>query len=159
MIYQKDFRGNNNNPFSSLLSIIIFVLALVGLFILAKAIFNILYYLSPLVIIATAIIDYKVIVNYAQWVIGLFRQNILLAVGATVLTFLMFPVVAIFLLGKALFNKKVRQVEEEQRRLREGEFADFEEIVDDMPLKLPRNEKKTETPERKNRNQYDDLFS
>ncbi len=159
MIYQKDFRGNNNNPFSSLLSIIIFVLALVGLFILAKAIFNILYYLSPLVIIATAIIDHKVIVNYAQWVIGLFRQNVLLAVGATVLTFLMFPVVAAFLLGKALFNRKVRQVEETQRRLREGEFADFEEIVDDAPLKLPRSEKKTAAPERKDRNQYDDLFS
>ena len=158
MRYRKEINFNNNNPFSSLTGIVLVVLFLVALYFIARAIFTILYYLSPLMIVAALIVDHKVVIGYLKWVVGLLRDNLLLGIGAIVLSVLGFPVLSAFLLSKALFKRQVKKAQDEAQAPREGEYIEFEEL-DSEPLELPRiekEEKKQEPPQQDSR--YDEFF-
>lgn len=159
--YRYNFGGNNNNPINSIWSIVILALVLVGLFILARFIFRILYFLSPFLLIATAIIDHKVIVNYVKWLGNMIRRNTLMGVGATVLSLVFFPVVSALLFSRALFKKQMRKAHQEQETRKIGEYVDFEEIVEDKPIKLKRLEKQEQpqTREEKKDDRYDQFFN
>ena len=130
-------------------------------FIIARFIFNILYYLSPILLIATLIVDYKVVLGYVQWLIGLVKQSPLMGIGAIVLSALGFPVLTAFLLGKALFKKRIKQAQAEVRRTREGEFVEYEELEEeiqqDEPIKLPEAEE-LQPRQKRDPNQYDNFF-
>lgn len=156
MRYRQEFKVEGN-PFSSIFGIIFIVLFLLGLYFIARFVFTILYYLSPVLLIATLIIDYRVVVGYIQWLIGLTKQNPLMGVGAIALSVLGFPVLTAFLLGKALLKKRVKQAEAGARKAREGEYVEFEELdIEDEPVELPEVEPR---PGRKqDTNQYDDFF-
>ncbi len=156
MRYRQEFKVEGN-PFSSIFGIIFIVLFLLGLYFIARFVFTILYYLSPILLIATLILDYRVVVGYIQWLIGLTKKNPLMGIGAIALSVLGFPVLAAFLLGKALLKKRVKQAEAEARKAREGEYVEFEELdMEDEPVELPEVEPR---PGRKqDTNQYDDFF-
>jgi len=147
--------SGNNNPGNLLWSVLLGIMVLAGLYFLARFIFRILYFLSPLIIIATLIIDHKVVINYGKWIISLFKQNIVFGIGATLLTIFGFPVVSTFLLGRALFNKRVKQAEQAFEQQTHGELVDFEEL-DSEPLRLP--ELDEEVSKRKSSGEYEDLF-
>jgi len=154
---RREYRfDSNNNPFSSVLGVIFMVLALVALFIVARFIVRILYFVAPLILIAAAIVDYKVIVDYVKWLVRLTKKNTLMGIGSIALSVIFYPFVGIFLLGKALFKRRVRQAEEEQRQMQEGEYIDFEDVSDDR-LELPRMEK-SERKEEKKDDRYDQFF-
>lgn len=162
--YRYTFGGNNNNPLNSIWSLIILALVLVGIFVLARFVFRILYFLSPFLLIATAIIDHKVIVNYAKWLIDMIRRNTLLGIGATVLSLVFFPIVSALLFSRALFKRQMRKTREEQEQQQLGEYVDFEEIVKEKPMRLERPDKERERPrqeqqrEEKSNDQYDQFF-
>lgn len=159
MRYRKEFNVNNNNPFSSITGILLVVLFLVALYFIARAIFTILYYLAPVMIVAALIIDHKVVLGYAKWLGGLLRDNLLLGIGAIVLSVLGFPVLSAFLLGKALFRRQVKKAREEPEAGKIGEYIEYEEL-DDEHLELPRmnrEEKKPDRPQKKD-NRYDEFF-
>ena len=129
------------------------VLFLMGLFYLARFIFNLLYWLAPVMLIATVIIDHKVVTGYIQWLISMVKKNPVIGVGAIVLTIFGFPVVSAFLLGKALLKKKVKEARAGYETRRQGEFVEFEELESER-LDLPEIE-----PEKKSKNgEYDQLF-
>ncbi|MDX1940131.1 MAG: hypothetical protein SFU99_06235 [Saprospiraceae bacterium] len=158
--YRYSFGSNNNNPINSIWSIVILALVLVGLFILARFIFRILYFLSPFLLIATAIIDHKVIVNYATWLVNMIRRNTLMGVGATVLSLVFFPVVSALLFSRALFKKQMRKAQQSEEKRQIGEYVDFEEIVQDRPIHLKRLEKQEKQPrEEKKDDRYDQFFN
>ncbi|MCB0596188.1 MAG: hypothetical protein H6557_16675 [Lewinellaceae bacterium] len=159
MRYRKEINFNNNTPFSSITGILLVVLFLVTLYFIARAIFTILYYLAPIMIVAALIIDHKVVLGYVKWVIGLLRENLLLGIGATVLSIVGFPVLSAFLLGKALLKKQVKKAQEEAEAPHKGEYIEFEEL-DSEPLELPPIEKAEKKQERKAKqdNQYDEFF-
>ena len=151
--YGFNIPGNNGNP---LVSILIGVFFLVALYFVASFIFKILYYLSPLFLIAALIIDYKVVTGYVKWIANTFRQNIVVGIVATLLTVFGFPLVSAFLLGKAFLKKRIRQVEKEVENRTKGEEVEFEELESE-PLRLPELEK--ERPQTKrNDNEYEELF-
>ena len=151
------FNNRNDNPFNSLVSILVMALVFIGLFVLARFIFRILYFLSPLMLIATLIIDHKVLINYARWLGDTIRRNALLGIGATVLSLVFFPVVAAGLLAKALLNREVRKAQSARQEALKGEYVDFEEIVQERPLQLPKTEP---TPrEKKKDERYDQFFN
>ena len=110
-------------------------------------------------IVAALIIDHKVVLGYVKWVIGLLRENLLLGIGATVLSIVGFPVLSAFLLGKALLKKQVKKAQEEAEAPHKGEYIEFEEL-DSEPLELPPIEKAEKKQERKAKqdNQYDEFF-
>ncbi|NBC07197.1 MAG: hypothetical protein GVY26_08390 [Bacteroidetes bacterium] len=157
--YRYSFNSSNNNPFSTLIGIVLGVLFLLGLFFIARFIFTILYYLSPIMLIVALIVDYKVVTGYGKWLLRLTKDNALLGIGAILLTVLGFPLVSLFLLGKALLRKRVKDAQEEAMQQREGEYIEYEEL-DSEPMDLPQIEeweKQTEERRRK-RNDYDDFF-
>lgn len=159
MGYRKEINFDNRNPFNSIIGVILIVLFLVTLYFIARAIFTILYYLSPIMIVAALIIDHRVVLGYVKWLIGLLRDNLLLGVGATILSVLGFPVLSAFLLGKALFKRQVKKARQEAEEAREGEYIEYEELNSEE-LELPRLEKeerKRDRPENPD-NRYDDFF-
>ncbi len=150
------FNNNQGSPVNTIVGVVILVLGLLFLLFLARFIFRILWMISPLLLVAALIVDYKGVINYGKWIVALFKRDTIIGVVASILTVFGFPLVAGFLLGKGLFKKRARKMQEEQKRRREGEFVDFEEL-DSKPLDLPelerRKEKKKDTG-----SEYDDLF-
>lgn len=157
MQYYKSF-NSSNNPFSSIIGVTLGILFLLGLFFIARFIFTILYYLSPIMIVAALIVDYRTVVGYGKWLVAQVKRKPLLGIGAILLTVLAFPLVSLFLLGKALLKKKVREVEEEARQQRQGEYIEYEEL-DSESIDLDRlQERRKEEPEPRRRSNYDDFF-
>ncbi len=158
--YRYSFNSSNsNNPFSTIIGIVLGILFLLGLFYVARFIFTIMYYLSPLMIIAALIIDHRVVVDYGKWLVRQTKSNPVVGVIAILLSVLGFPLVSLFLLGKALLRKKVKDVQKEAERQREGEFIEYEEL-DSEQMDLPRIEDWEKEPrrDRRDRNDYDDFF-
>jgi hypothetical protein len=149
------YRNSNNSesPFSSIMGVLIVVGIIFGIYYISTLFFKLLYFLSPVLLLATLVIDYKVVVNFGKWVLNLFKKNPIMGIGATVLTLLAYPVVIAFLFGKALFKKQVKQAQKEYTKAREGELVDFEELESKpKKLELPELEKKQKG------NDYEQLF-
>ncbi len=134
-------------------SILIIVAVMIGLFMLARLAFRILLFLSPLLLVATLFIDRSVILDYGRWVQRVFKKDTLLGIGAVLLTIVGFPVVSLFLLGRALFKRKLKQVESEIRKQQEGELTDFEEL-ESKRLDFDRMER----PDESSSSDYEDFF-
>lgn len=157
--------GRGNGSIGSVTGIIIGIGVLVLLFFIARLAFRILYFLSPIFLIATLFIDHKVVVNYLKWIRDLYKRDIIIGVGATILSIFGFPILSAFLFGKALFRKRVKDAAEEARVRQEGKLIDYEE-VDDEPLDLKRLEEQkrrraAEEEQRSRRDsgsEYEDLF-
>ena len=155
------FGGNNRSPFGGIVGILVGILFLFALFSFVQFLFKLLWYALPVIVIATAVIDHKVILGYFGWVGKLFKRNFLYGLLVAVLTVVAAPVVALFLLGKALLRKKVKDVKDEMERQRQGEFVEYEEL-DSGSLELPELEepiivKKNDPPRRTGG--YDDMFN
>jgi len=146
------FNNNEGSPFSAILGIVGMVLGLILLLFIARFIFRILWFLSPILLIGALIVDYKGVINFGKWLIALFKRDTILGVVATILTIFGFPIVAGFLLGKGLFKRRAKEKRMEQKRQREGELVDFEEL-DSKPLELKELEKDEEEG-----SAYDDMF-
>lgn len=150
------------NPFNSISSILILVLLFVGLFFVAKSIFTILSWVAPIMLIATLIIDHKVVLGYGKWIFNLLKENFLMGAGAVLLTVFGFPVISGFLLAKALLYRKVNKMKEAYETQSQGEYAEYEEVqeveeIKEKPLELPRLEKE-EQPRAQSNNEYEQLF-
>ena len=144
------------NPFNSITSILFLVFAFVALYWLATGIFKILTVAAPFLLIATLIIDYTVVLNYGKWLWNLLQKNPLMGIGGILLTFFGFPIIAGFLLGKALLYRKVGKIKDELDIKQNGEFADYEEVDDGPQIRMELPEiKKTKPPKD---DQYDQFF-
>ena len=66
------------------------------------------------------------------------------------------------LFGKALLNRKVRQIQKdkEQEMIRPaiGEYVDFEEVKKERAMRLPEIERREETRRPNKDNEYDQFF-
>lgn len=154
------FGGNNQSPFKGIVGILVGILFLIALFSFVKILFNILWFLLPVMVIATAIIDYKVILNYFGWIGKLFKSNALAGILVSVLTIIGAPVVGVFLLGKALLRKKIKDVKTEAERREQGEFVEYEELDSEtmiLPPLDPPAPKRTQAPPQ-NDSGYDEMF-
>ena len=108
-------------------------------------------------LIGALVIDYKVVLNYGKWLVNLFKSNWPLGIGAGLLTFFGFPVIAGFLFVKALLSRKVNNLRQEAERRHQGEFIEYEEL-DDTPIKrieLPPIREKQKLPRDES---YDEFF-
>ncbi|MCB9283345.1 MAG: hypothetical protein H6563_04665 [Lewinellaceae bacterium] len=120
-------------------AILVMVIALIALFFIAKGVFFLLSILAPVLLIAAVIIDHKVLVNYVKWLVGMVKRNVLVGLVAIVLSVIGYPVVFALLFGRALMNRKIRDIEKQERVFREGELVDFEEMESKTPppVELP----------------------
>ena len=151
--------GSNqqNRPFVSLVGAITMIAAIFLLFMLARGIFTILSWIAPVLLLITLIIDHKVVVNYGKWILRQFQAggNWMVGVGAGIFTVIAFPLVSLFLFGKAFLTKKITEAIPGAQKPAEPEYTDYE-VIDDGPLELP--ELDPETQKKIDQNDYKDLF-
>jgi len=138
------------SSFNPLLSVLIFLAVLVGLFYAAQFIYLMLLWASPVVLLLTFIIDFKVPINFVKLLIAFTRQNLIAGIIFIALSVVFFPVVALFLLGKALFNKKLRKINNQMQEENEN-FVPYEEVEDEPLITVPRKDSER-------RYNYDKLF-
>ena len=157
--YQSTGGGFNIIP-----ALLIGLVVLFVLFTVARFVFSILYYLSPVLLLITLFIDYKVVVNYGKWIMEVMGKNVLLGVGLSLLTIVAFPVVSLFLFGKAMLKKKVKEMTqqfEQHTQGTEAEYTEYEEVTPEdegmVELPPPPVRQKPKQP-RSSGNEYEDLF-
>ncbi|MBP7184343.1 MAG: hypothetical protein KBA06_02465 [Saprospiraceae bacterium] len=167
--------GNKSRVISfgsnGIMGIIVSILFLIGLFYLAKFVFNILYILSPIFLIATLIINHNVVVDYGKLILNTFKSNPILAIIGIIATIIGFPIVAAYLFGKALMLRKLNQFQSQfndnaNTNYRQEDYAQYEEIESLNADEVPNNEVKIKeekpiiiTNSAKNNNKYDDFFN
>ena len=155
------------NPGNSLAGILLMVFIFVALYFIAKSIFTLLSWLAPVLLIATAIMNPKVLTSYGKWIINLLKKNPLFGIGAIIMTVIGFPVVSGFLFAKAMLYRKADQMKKEYESQTHGELIEYEEIEEDdpiVPLELPPIKKSKpsvrQQPKQKPRpnNEYEQFF-
>lgn len=123
-----------------------------------KGLYNILYFIAPILFIATLFMKRSVFVDYAKFIGKTFQENtgkgLLYGIG----TFIGFPLVLAYLFVKAL---TMYQFEKRFGKKEEPKFADYEEVeeqeVDEEDfLELPEIEKAE--PLKESNNEYEDLL-
>ncbi len=157
---------NQRNIFkiSPLMAIVILGIILLVFYLLVKGLFTIASWLMPFLLIATLIINYKVVLDYITFLGQLLKNNPIMGVLGILMTFMLSPFVVAFLFAKALLYRKADQYfrkAEEAKTQRDGEYVDFEEIVEkEIPsrrIELPPLREK-EPQKKSNSNDYDELF-
>ncbi|MGB3548170.1 MAG: hypothetical protein WBA17_14440 [Saprospiraceae bacterium] len=148
----------NRNPLSFIWGLAVAVIFFVLFFFLLKIVFKILWWAAVPMFIASLFIDSSAFTGLFNTVKSAFRRSPLYGAVFTILLVVLFPLTSLYLLGTALFRKKVKQVRhdfERQQPNYEGDLIDFEEI-DSEPLDLDR----IDQPRRKQRpdSSYDKLF-
>lgn len=152
---------NNASPFGGVVGIIIAVVVFYLLFKLASFVFSIIWWAAPFLFLASLVIDHKIFTEYVNSVYGLFKRNWMVGLAAGVLSVVLFPLVSVYLLGKALFKRKMKQAREDMETRRHGELIDYEEIDSEIiEMDLPPTDLPPEPMRRTNsdNNKYDDLF-
>lgn len=148
MAYQQE--SNSENGIRSFTGIIVMVVFLIGLFIIARFVLKLLYWLSPVFFIGALILDHRTVLGYGQWLINMVKRNPVMGIIAILASLFGFPFVSAYLLGKAYLSKKTKDIRNQQRRYREGDLIEYEEM-DSRPLEFPE-------AERRRRPQDDDMI-
>lgn len=155
-----DQRQSKSSPFTGVVGVLVAIVAFFMLFKIASFFFWLLWKVGPLLFIASLIIDHKVFTGYVNNIYSLFQRNWVYGLVAGAFSVVLFPLVALYLLGMALFKKKVGQAQEEAYNRRHGELIDYEEI-DSEPMDLDIPEELPPPPSaarRQGGNTYDDYF-
>lgn len=153
----------NRSPFGGIVGIVIAIVAFFVLFKIASIFFWLVWKAAPFVFLASLFIDHKVFVGYANQIFSLFKKNWMYGVVAGGLSIVLFPLVALYLLGMAFFKQKVNKVRQEADIRKNGELIEYEEIdTEPMDLDIPYEElpppPPPPEPTRRSTNDYDDLF-
>jgi hypothetical protein len=153
------YRTTAQFKLNSIFGVLLLIAFLVGLFFVLKGVFWVLSWIAPVLLIAAFIIDKSVVINYVKWIGKTLKENPLLGIAAILFTILGYMVVFPYLFAKALFKKKIKDVQQQYEKQQQGELVDFEE-VESKPnrqerLELPRFEKQSK---QEKRSEYDQLF-
>ncbi|MFZ4544405.1 MAG: hypothetical protein ACOYOA_10175 [Saprospiraceae bacterium] len=120
--------------------LIMTILGLVALYYIAKGAFWLLTWLSPVLLIATLVLDYQVVINFLKMMWALILRNPVLGILSSILSIFGFPIVIFFLFGRAWFGYYTRKKQKEQFeyfRQNDGQadtqddFVSYEEITDE----------------------------
>jgi len=162
--------GGGGGPFGMIGSIIMLALGLLLAYMVVKGVFTLLFWLSPILLVAGVTIDPKGALNISKSFLNLSKKNPLIPIGIVILSALWFPVVpgvigaltGSFLLSKYFVKKKIKKVfnQHTPQENPEGseEFVEYEEINEEENfLTLPQVEPKKE-PQTKTNNEYDNMF-
>ena len=162
--------GGGGGPFGMIGSVIMLILGLLLAYMVIKGVFTLLFWLSPILLIAGVAIDPKGALNIGKSFIILSKKNPLIPIGIVILSALWFPVVpgiigaltGSFLLSKYFVKKKIKKVfnqhASQESSEESEEFVEYEEVSEEEDfLDLPSVEPKIE-PQPKSNNEYDNMF-
>ena len=89
-----------------LIALLIFFAIMFGLFWLARGIYSLLSMAFPFIIIATAIINHRVLIGYFRWIVQTLQTNPVAGIIAIVFTIIAHPLVGAYLLFRAISERK-----------------------------------------------------
>lgn len=141
--------------------ILMMIAALVVIYYVATGIYAILSYIAIALFIITAFVNHRVIVDYGKLLINTTTRNPIAGIVGIGLTIFFYPIVALFLFGKAMLIRKVDKFKQNLETRTKGEFVEYEEVENKKPQKPeiielpPLKEKQKQT---RSRNDYEDLF-
>lgn len=153
-----EFKSDSNNPLSTIITVVFVILVLFLLFRLFAFVTRILTFLTPILLIATLIIDHKVVLNYVKMLVNMTKKSWPMGLGATILSIIGIPFVSVFLFSKAMLKRKVKKVVTKAKAEREGEFVTFEELDDEVVEETQPEILELEDPDLKKKNEYEELF-
>ncbi len=130
-----NFHIRNINPLSLIVGIAFIILLLAGMFFVAQGVYLILMYLSPVLLIAAILLDYKVILSYGKWLINKFKSNAISGVTWTLLTVFGFPFVSALLCFRAWASYSTKGLSGNEKE-NEGEYVEYEIVEDEEPLEI-----------------------
>lgn len=148
------FKSYNLGKTNPLMFLVVFVFALLALYWLAKGVFTILTWAFPIVVIATAVINYRVLLGYGRWVIDNFKRSPVIGIVIAVLTVMAYPFVGLFLLYRAISSKS-KPEESTHGESVQGDYIKYEDVEQGEDF-LDLSDIEKSAPEIKNR--YDELF-
>lgn len=134
MIFRNMNQRVERSPVSWLFGLMGLILFFVLMYWLIKGLFAILSWAAPVLLILTAIINYRVILDYGRMLLDTFKRNWLIGILGVLLTVVGFPFVAGFLFVKALLLRKVGQLQSQYEQQRQGEYVQYEDLSDSEPL-------------------------
>ena len=120
------------SPFGNLGGIIVMAIVLIGLFFLVGQLFKLLYFLAPILLILTLVLNYRVVIDYGKYVLKTLKENPLFGVVIVVLSFIAYPILFTYLLAKAYLSRNAGSNDGEAS---DG-FSDYEDLSDEDPLDL-----------------------
>lgn len=134
---------NSNLSFkgSGLYSLIAGILLFIALFYIAKGVFWVLTWVSPVLLIATLVLDYKVVTDFLLMLWNMILRSPISGILFTAISFVAFPITILYLFGRAwigyYLRKKTRenasffqQFQENAKQQENEEFVPYEEIKD-----------------------------
>lgn len=133
--------NKSDNPWNAIIGVAVIVIFMVGLFMLARFVFRILAFLSPIMLIAALVIDYTVVTDYLKWVRNTFRRDAIAGVIIGILSVIGFPVLSGYFLARALLKKQVKKAKAEYERRRDGDLVEYEELETDFPPRFRKEER------------------
>lgn len=152
------YRKTANFKLDSVASLLLFIVFIVGMFFILRGIFIVLTWIAPILLIAAFVIDRSVVINYVKWLGSLVKSNPVMGVVAILLSLVGYMGVFPYLFFKALFKKKIKDVQRKYEQEQQGELIDFEEIESkknsDM-LDLPPMQRQEKSQKH---GEYDKLF-
>jgi predicted membrane protein len=161
--------GGGSNPFNSLISLLIFGGVLLLLYVMVKGLFTMLYWVAPVLLIVTLIINYRVVRDYAASIVTSLQNDILMGMAKVLFTVLCYPLVIGWLFAKALIYRKVNTLQQDlQKKMNQQDQTqdvDYEEIsseelgkTDEKPPQKPIIIQLPKPKEKDKSNPYDDIF-
>ena len=101
---------------------------LVVLFLLVRGVFILLSYAAPFLLVAAAIIERSVVIDYGRWLIARLRQDIWSGIFLVLLSGIGYMLVFPYLFLKAVFRRRLKDSRRRYSRTQSVEFVDFEEV-------------------------------
>lgn len=158
MSYQRSFRvgGNSNNPFGSIISLLIIIGVFILLFFMVTGFIKLLYLVAPVLLIATLLINYKLVADYVKGIFETFRTDIIFGVVKVLFTVILYPFVIGWLFAKAMFFRKVTKLQKDMaqqmgalnQKPQNTQYADYEEISSDLNIDEKPEKTSEKTPEK-----------
>lgn len=140
-----------------IVSTLVMIGILVGLFYLVGGIMKLLTWAAPGLLIIALLFDYKTVLNHGKMLIDLVKRKPLIGIGAILLNIVLFPLVFAYLLARAYMTKKLKDAGAEFEKRQQGEYIDYE-IVEEKPLKIQQTRKRPQQRQRPSSNEYDQMF-
>ena len=153
------FGGSPKSPFGSIINLLIFFGVLVLMYFFIGGVFKLLYLAAPFLLVATLIINYRIVADYAIDIFETFRTDVLWGVVKVAFTILCYPFVIGWLFAKSLIYRKVDKMKQDfDAQINAAntnfgakpsvsadfaDFADFEELSSEM---LDKNKAKKQEP-------------
>ena len=155
----------DRSPLGTVGSIVVALLFFFVLFKLLGFVFKLIWWAAPVLFIASLVIDHKVFLGYLKTVGDLFRRNWIFGLALGIASLVLFPLLSVYLLGMALFKKKMKEKRAELDERVNGKWTEYEEVPTapgdiDIPYQElpPIREPQPQPRTRKDDTKYDELF-